>query len=79
MASRTEAARALLDTGFLEELRERLDARYWKQWKETTDDQELRDLKLKSTVLADLCREVQKTADEVIDYGRTDRAASSGR
>ena len=76
MQSRQEIARALLETEFLEELQTTLDQKYWTAWKATTDDQELRDIRLKSVVLADLVREIRIAATEVIDYGRTDRASN---
>jgi len=73
-----EAARLLLETEFLDELQTQLEWKYWNAWKSTSDDQELREIRLKALVLADLVREIRVASTEVIDYGRTDRASSSG-
>lgn len=76
MPNRQDAARTLLETEFIQELADELDRKYWTAWKGTTDDQELRDIRFKSVVLADLVREIRIAATEVIDYGRTDRAST---
>ena len=42
MPTRREAAHALLDSGYLDELAELLDARYWREWKAAATDDEMR-------------------------------------
>ena len=78
MPSRQEAARALLDSGYLEELAAQLDARYWREWKSAATDDDMRTVRNKVLCLADLIQEVHKAATEVLDYGRRNRAASAG-
>ena len=72
-ASREEAARALLESGYLEELLAKLDQKYWKVWKDTEDDEELRQVRNKVAVLADIHREINAASIEVLDYGRRNR------
>ncbi len=78
MPSRREAAHALLDSGYLDELAELLDARYWREWKAAATDDEMRAVRNKVLCLADLIQEVNKAATEVLDYGGRNRAASAG-
>lgn len=78
MPTRREAAHALLDSGYLDELAELLDARYWREWKAAATDDEMRSVRNKVLCLADLIQEVNKAATEVLDYGRRNRAASAG-
>ena len=78
MPSRREAAHALLDSGYLDELAENLDARYWREWKAAATDDEMRAIRNKVSCLADLIQEVNKAANEVLEYGsRGNRAASA--
>ena len=78
MPTRREAAHALLDSGYLDELAELLDARYWREWKAAATDDEMRSVRNKVLCLADLIQEVNKAATEVLDYGGRNRAASAG-
>ncbi len=77
MPSRREAAHALLDSGYLDELAELLDARYWREWKAAATDEEMQSVHNKVLCLADLIQEVNKAATEVLNYGRGNRAADA--